>query len=31
MAGGIGGLGFLAWIIGPMLLSSASGLLIAWW
>lgn len=31
MAGGIGGLGFLVWIIGPMLLSSASGLLIAWW
>lgn len=31
MAGGIGGLGFLAWIIGPMLLSSATGLLIAWW
>jgi len=31
MAGGIGGLGFLVWIVGPMLLSSATGLLIAWW
>lgn len=31
MAGSIGGLSFMIWIVGPMLLSSVLGLLIAWW